>query len=102
MAAYICRYDSRSLVEMLNAASVPFGRIYSIDQVFADPQVKHIGMVVPMPHPTRAAAAVVGQAVVLSRAPSAVNQPTPELGQHLTDLGYTTDDIDALRCRGVI
>jgi crotonobetainyl-CoA:carnitine CoA-transferase CaiB-like acyl-CoA transferase len=31
---------------MLNAASVPCGPIYSIDQGFADPQVKHIGMAV--------------------------------------------------------
>ena len=44
---------SDELVEKLNAAGVPSGPIYAIDQMFADPQVKHVGMAVPMPHPTR-------------------------------------------------
>ena len=100
------RYTSLELVERLNAAGVPSGPIYSIDQMFADPQVDHVGMAVPMPHPTRKAVAVVNQAVALSRTPSAINRPTPALGEHtdqvLTDLGYSAAAIRDLRDRGVI
>jgi formyl-CoA transferase len=51
LAACTRRYRSAELVERLNAAGVPSGPIYSIDQMFADPQVQHAGMAVPMrPH----------------------------------------------------
>ena len=99
-------YSSLDLVERLNAAGVPSGPIYDIGQMFADPQVEHVGMAVPMPHPTRKDAAVVNQAVELSRTPCAINRPTPGLGEHteeiLTALGYSTNDIKALRSKKVV
>ena len=78
LAARTKTYRSQELVERLNAAGVPSGPIYSIDQVFADPQVKHVGMAVPMPHPRRSDVAVVNQAVSLSRTPPVIDRPTPE------------------------
>jgi len=99
-------YRSQDLVERLNAAGVPSGPIYSIDQVFADPQVQHVGMSVPMPHPERSDVGVVNQAVTLSRTPPVINRPTPDAGQHteeiLTELGYDSAAIADLRERGVI
>jgi crotonobetainyl-CoA:carnitine CoA-transferase CaiB-like acyl-CoA transferase len=59
-----------------------------------------------MPHPTRKDAAVVNQAVELSRTPAAINRPTPGLGEHseeiLAGLGYSSNDIAALRSKKVI
>ena len=99
-------HNSLDLVQRLNAAGVPSGPIYDIGQMFADPQVEHVGMAVPMPHPTRAEAAVVNQAVELSRTPSVINRPTPGLGEHTDDilgaLGYGAQDIKALRAKKVI
>src|SRR5262247_805517 len=99
-------YTSLDLVERLNAAGVPSGPIYDIGQMFADPQVKHLGMAVPMPHPTRTDAGVVNQAVELSRTPGVINRPTPGLGEHseeiLAGLGYSSNDIAALRSKKVI
>ena len=106
LAACTRRYRSADLVERLNAAGVPSGPIYAIDQVFADPQVEHVGMAVPMPHPMRIDAAVVNQAVSLSRTPPVIDRPTPGLGQHneevLSELGYDTAAIVDLRKRNVI
>ena len=53
----------------------PPGRSIRVDQMFADPQVQHVGMAVPMPHPTRGQVAVVNQAVALSRTPSVIDRP---------------------------
>ena len=106
LAACTRRYRSADLVERLNAAGVPSGPIYAIDQVFADPHVEHVRMAVPMPHPTRTDAAVVNQAVSLSRTPPVIDRPTPGLGQHnedvLSELGYDEAAIADLRKRKVI
>ena len=42
--SYMEKRTSADWVERLNAAGVPCGPIYAIDQMFADPQVKHLGM----------------------------------------------------------
>jgi formyl-CoA transferase len=106
LAACTRRHRSAELVERLNAAGVPSGPIYSIDQVFADPQVRHLGVAVPMPHPRRKDAAVVNQAVALSRTPAVIDRPTPGLGEHteeiLTQLGYDAAAIADLCKRKVI
>jgi formyl-CoA transferase len=106
LAACTRRYRSADLVERLNAAGVPSGPIYAVDQVFNDAQVEHLGMAVPMPHPTRTGTAVVNQAVSLSRTPPVIDRPTPRLGQHneevLAELGYDKAAIAGLREREVI
>ena len=106
LAACTRRYRSADLVERLNAAGVPSGPIYAVDQVFTDAQVEHLGMAVPMPHPTRTGTAVVNQAVSMSRTPPVIDRPTPGLGQHseeiLAGLGYDKAAIADLRERGVI
>jgi formyl-CoA transferase len=100
------RFAGADLVERLNAAGVPCGPIYTIDQVFADPQVQHLGMAVPMPHPRLKEAAVVGQAVALSRTPAKIDRPTPAPGEHteeiLAELGYDSAAIADLRRRRVV
>jgi crotonobetainyl-CoA:carnitine CoA-transferase CaiB-like acyl-CoA transferase len=101
-----CRRSSGEWIARLNAAGVPSGPIYKMDEVFADPQVKHLGMAQPVTHPALGAIDVVGQAVTLSRTPSAIRRPTPERGEHteevLRDLGYDDAAIADLRARHVI
>ena len=93
-------------VETLNTAGVPCGPIYSVDEVFADPQVKHIGAAAPVQHQTLGAIKVVNQAVGLSRTPATMARATPDHGEHTTEIlreiGYDDARIADLRARKVI
>ena len=98
--------DSAEWIERFNEAGVPAGPIYSIDQVFADPQVRHLGIAQPVEHATLGRLELVGQAVSLSRTPSRLATASPEPGEHtdaiLGELGYSAGDIAGLRERGVV
>jgi formyl-CoA transferase len=93
-------------VETLNEAGVPSGPIYTVDQVFADPQVKHLKAAAEVTHPALGTIRIVNQAVGLSRTPASMARATPEPGEHtdeiLKELGYDDARIAALRERRVI
>jgi crotonobetainyl-CoA:carnitine CoA-transferase CaiB-like acyl-CoA transferase len=93
-------------IDRLNQAGVPSGPIYKMDEVFADPQVKHLGIAQKVEHPTLGAIDLVGQAVTLSRTPSRLETASPDQGEHtdqiLGELGYSVGDIARLRERGVV
>jgi crotonobetainyl-CoA:carnitine CoA-transferase CaiB-like acyl-CoA transferase len=90
----------------LEADGVPAGPIYTVDQVFADPQVQELGIAVPLHDPERGDIRVVGQAIGLSRTPPSVVSSIPEPGEHtheiLREAGYTDDEIAQLTARQVI
>jgi len=91
---------------LLNEAGVPSGPIYRMDEVFADPQVRHLGAAAPVEHPTLGRIRIVNQVVKLSRTPAAIVRATPELGEHtdeiLGELGYSAADLARLREAHVI
>jgi crotonobetainyl-CoA:carnitine CoA-transferase CaiB-like acyl-CoA transferase len=88
-------------LDKLEAAGVPAGPIYKMDEVFADPQVQELGIAVPCHHETRGDIAIVGQPVMLSRTPPEIVTMTPEAGEHteevLRGLNYSDADIQRLR-----
>jgi len=93
--------DTADWVETLNRAGVPSGPIYSIDQAFADPQVRHLGIAETLDDTT-----YLGQPVTLSRTPSRVVSHPPELGEHTVDvlreLGYDDAGIERLKNQGIL
>ncbi len=97
---------SAEWIAILNEAGVPSGPIYRVDQVFADPQVRHVGAAAPVPHPKLGDIRIVNQPVKLSRTPAALVAATPERGAHtdeiLRELGYADADIARLRASRVI
>ncbi|HEX6266822.1 MAG TPA: CoA transferase, partial [Burkholderiales bacterium] len=102
----LSRRTSREWVETLNGAGVPCGPIYSVDQVFADPQVQHLEAAAEVDHPLLGRLRVLSQAVRLSRTAAKVVAPAPELGQHtdeiLKELRYSESDIRKMRERGTV
>jgi len=73
-------------VEVLNDLGIPCGPIYSIDQTFADPQVQHLGMAVPVDHPELGQIEIVRNAVSMSRTPHVVRTAAPDRGAHSDDI----------------
>ena len=92
---------SAEWIEVLNQAGVPCGPIYSMDQVFADPQVQHLGVPVEVNSRSLGKFQVVNNAVRLSRTPATMAAAAPEIGEHtdevLKELGYGDKEIAALR-----
>ena len=97
---------SADWIDLLNAAGVPCGPIYKMDEVFADPQVRHVGIARPVAHPALGDIELVGQAVRLSRTPSRIETASPDRGQHtdavLAELGYDAAAIADLHARDVV
>jgi formyl-CoA transferase len=97
---------SAEWIERLNEAGVPSGPIYQMNEVFADPQVKHLGIARKVHHPKLGDIEVVGQAIELSRTPWSIRSATPEPGEHtdavLAELGYGAAEIAALREKKVV
>ena len=79
---YIAGRTSAEWIERLNKAGVPCGPIYSIDQMFADPQVEHLGIAQSVTKKDKSKMRLVGQPVTLSRTPSRLVARPPELGEH--------------------
>ena len=98
--SYLQGRTSAEWIEHFNKAGVPCGPIYSIDQVFADPQVRHLGIAQSVTGKGKRALRLVGQPVSLSRTPSRLKAPPPQLGQHndavLKEFGFSAREIAAL------
>jgi formyl-CoA transferase len=91
---------SAEWIDMFNKAGVPCGPIYAIDQVFADPQVEHLGIAQNAKKPDGEEMTFVGQPISLSRTPSKIVATPPELGQHtdevLKEFGFADKEIAGL------
>ena len=98
--------SSKAWIESFNEAGVPAGYIYSINEVFDDPQVKHLQMASPVHHPELGDISLVAQPVKLSEAPFRIRSATPELGEHtdevLRAIGYSDGDIEQFRLDEVV
>ena len=93
-------------VEKLEKVGVPCGPINSIDKVFDDPQVKHLGIAQSIDTIPFGQTQLVGQPFNLSRSPSVMKQRPPEKGEHnedvLLDLGYSSEELDELKSKNII
>ena len=92
------RRTTQEWVDLLNAAGVPCGPIYDMQQVFEDPQVQHLPTTTTLEHPRRGPIRVLNQPVILSRTPAQVTRTQCEAGAHnheiLGQLGFSENEIE--------
>jgi len=100
------RRPAAEWIEALNAAGVPCGPILSIDAVFADQQVRHLGMAQTVESPHFGALAIVRSPMNLTRTPPSLRRAAPQPGEHtaevLRELGFDDGEIERLLARGVV
>jgi formyl-CoA transferase len=91
---------SAEWIAIFNDVGVPCGPIYSIDQMFADEQVEHLGIAQSAKRPGGGEQTFVGQPVSLSRTPSRIAATPPDQGQHtdevLKEFGFADNEIEDL------
>jgi formyl-CoA transferase len=93
-------------IARLEEVGIPCGPINNIKEVFEDPQVRHLGMAMPMRHRRRGDIQVVASAINIEGLETGVYRDVPELGEHadeiLAEAGFTADEIRDLRASGAL
>jgi crotonobetainyl-CoA:carnitine CoA-transferase CaiB-like acyl-CoA transferase len=86
LAEIFRKNDRDHWLERLRAHDVPSAPIYTLDQVFADPQVKHLGLIREIPHKKLGHVSLVGGGVSLSETPTEIRTTAPDYGQHTEEI----------------
>jgi crotonobetainyl-CoA:carnitine CoA-transferase CaiB-like acyl-CoA transferase len=94
------------VLQALEQAEVPAGRIYNVADIVADPHYQARDMILDAQLPGGTTIKMPGIVPKLSETPGSVNWQGPSLGQHtdsvLGDLGLTAADIAQLKTNGVV
>ena len=98
---------SKDWIERLEAANVPCGPINNYKEVFEDPQVRHRGLKIEIPHPAGVPCPTVASPMRFSETPVEYELPPPLLGQHTREvlgelLGMRREELDQLAAKKII
>jgi crotonobetainyl-CoA:carnitine CoA-transferase CaiB-like acyl-CoA transferase len=101
------RRASQDWIARLEAANVPCGPINNYQQVFEDPQVKHRGLKIEMPHSLAGTMAGIASPMRFSDTPVTYDAGPPTLGQHTKEvlrdlLGMKDAEIDRLAAEKIV
>lgn len=90
----------------LSKRDVCVGPVYSLDEVFQDPQITHRKMAVEIEHPTIGKIKILGIPTKFSETPGKIRTPAPGFGEHTEEilkmLGYNQKEIEEFKKSGVI
>lgn len=94
-------------LEILESMELPCGPVNTVDKVATHPQVQHRNMIIKVPHPQVGEVPLVNTPIKLSRTPSKITRPSPDLGEHTEEvlrtlLGLKEEEILRLKDAAVI
>ena len=106
LAGTMARRSSSEWMEAMDSAGLSCGPINTLEEVFSHPQVAARDMKIEMPHPLSGTVTLVGSPLKLSASPVSYRLAPPLLSEHtdgiLGELGYSADDIEALKTDGIV
>ncbi|WP_062379475.1 CaiB/BaiF CoA transferase family protein [Pseudomonas abietaniphila] len=106
ISAWSSSLPINDVLQALEQAEVPAGRIYNVADIVADPHYQAREMILDAQLPGGTHVKMPGIVPKLSETPGSVNWQGPALGQHtdsvLGDLGMTAADIAQLKTNGVV
>jgi crotonobetainyl-CoA:carnitine CoA-transferase CaiB-like acyl-CoA transferase len=106
ISAWSSSLPINDVLQALEQAEVPAGRIYNVADIVADPHYQAREMILDAQLPGGTHVKMPGIVPKLSETPGSVNWQGPALGQHtdsvLGDLGMTAADIAQLKTDGVV
>jgi crotonobetainyl-CoA:carnitine CoA-transferase CaiB-like acyl-CoA transferase len=98
--------DTATWVARLEKAAIACGPIYEFDEVFADAQVRHLGLVTEIDQPGVGPMRMLAFPYRLSAGPVVVRRPAPRLGEHtdevLQELGVRAAEIERLAGAAIV
>lgn len=101
----LAQQDRAHWIERFNADGVACGQINTLDEVLAEPQVQHLGLVQEVVSARLGPQRLVGQPMTLARTPSRITRAAPQRGEHtqevLGELGLAPQEVAALKAEGV-
>jgi crotonobetainyl-CoA:carnitine CoA-transferase CaiB-like acyl-CoA transferase len=107
LAKWAATKTAEEIVAVVRGAGLPCAKVASIDEVVANPQVRHRGMLVEIEHPTAGKVPMQGLNIHFSDTPKQIRRPPPLLGQHNEEiygrwLGLAPSEVARLKADGVI
>jgi crotonobetainyl-CoA:carnitine CoA-transferase CaiB-like acyl-CoA transferase len=107
VGAWTATMDRADLMYRCESSQVPCGPVYSIEEIFEDPQYEARGNILRMQDPRAGELAVPNLVPRLTETPGKVNWLGMELGAHNTEIyqgrmGLSDEELTQLRTTGVI
>ena len=106
LQAAAAKWPRASLLAAMDRGGIPAGPVNDLEDVFADPQVRHRGVARAMPHPLSDTVRVIANPIRLSETPACYDLPPPLLGEHtdeiLRGMGLGEEEIAQLRREKVV
>jgi formyl-CoA transferase len=106
LQAIIATGPRQQWLDAMRARDVPCGPLYNVQEVFDDPQVRHLGLPIELQHPKKGKVRLSGSPVTLKDTPIAYRAAPPTLGEHTEQIlqaaGYSAEDIARLAKASVI
>ena len=106
IGAWTSELEVAQVLSVLDQAAVPAGRIYTVEDIAADPHYLARGMLAKVQMNDGSQLTVPGMVPKLSRTPGEHRRNAPSLGQDtdtvLKELGISADQISEMRKRGIV